>query len=71
VRDVIKPDANGLLLDFFDHDALADAVTEACREPQRFMALRRAARQTVLSEYDRGSVCEPAWLKLIDETIAR
>jgi glycosyltransferase involved in cell wall biosynthesis len=70
VRDVIKPDANGLLLDFFDHDALADAVTEACREPHRFMALRRAARQTVLIEYDRASVCEPAWLKLIDETIA-
>ena len=69
VRDVIKPGVNGLLVDFFDPNGLADAVTTACREPQRFTALRRAARQTVLSQYDRTSVCEPAWLNLIDEVM--
>jgi glycosyltransferase involved in cell wall biosynthesis len=69
VRDVIKSGENGLLVDFFDHDGLANAVTTACREPERFAALRRAARQTVLSKYDRASVCEPAWLNLIDDLI--
>jgi glycosyltransferase involved in cell wall biosynthesis len=69
VRDVIKPGVNGLLIDFFDHDGLADAVTAVCREPHRFAALRRAARQTVLSKYDRASVCEPAWLNLIDDVM--
>jgi len=70
VRDVIKPGSNGLLLEFFDHDGLADAVSKACREPDRFVEMRRAGRQTMLSEYDRASVCEPAWLKLIDEIMA-
>jgi glycosyltransferase involved in cell wall biosynthesis len=69
VRDVIKPDINGLLVDFFDHEGLAAAVTTVCREPQRFVTHRRAARQTVLSEYERVSVCKPAWLNLIDQVM--
>jgi glycosyltransferase involved in cell wall biosynthesis len=69
VRDVIKAGSNGLLVDFFDREGLADALIAACREPQRFAPLRKAARQTVIAEYDRASVCEPAWLKLIDDVL--
>jgi glycosyltransferase involved in cell wall biosynthesis len=69
VRDVIKPGVNGVLVDFFDREGLAEALTTACREPQWFAPVRRAARETVMAEYDRASVCEPAWLALIDDVM--
>lgn len=69
VREVIEPGVNGLLVDFFAHDALAATLTAACREPERFAALRKTARETVVSRFDRATVCEPAWLALIDEVL--
>jgi hypothetical protein len=58
-----------VLVDFFDRDGLAEALITACREPQRFATVRRAARDTVMAEYDRAAVCEPAWLALIDDVM--
>lgn len=65
VRDAISNGQNGILLDFFDVDALADALIAACREPARFAPLRRAARQTIVSRFDRAGICEPQWLDLV------
>lgn len=70
VRDVIEPGVNGVLCGFFDVDALASALVEACREPQRFAALRSAARATAVQRFDRERHCLPAWLALIDEVRA-
>jgi len=66
VRDAITAGENGLLVDFFDHDALSAALIEASREPRSFDQLRRAARQTVEARYDRARVCLPAWMGLIE-----
>jgi len=54
VRDAIRSGENGLLLDFFDHDALAEALVEACRSPERFAPLRKAARETVIADFNRA-----------------
>lgn len=67
VRDAIEHGRNGLLVDFFDGEAMAQQLAEVCRHPQRFSTLRSAARQTVIERYDRASICDPAWLKLIGE----
>jgi glycosyltransferase involved in cell wall biosynthesis len=69
VRDVVRHGENGLLVPFYDHDALADTLIGACRAPERYAPLRRAARATALRDYDRRTVCEPAWLALIDEIL--
>jgi glycosyltransferase involved in cell wall biosynthesis len=69
VRDAITGGENGLLLDFFDHEALAETLIEACRSPGRFAPLRRAARETVASRYDRSAVCLPAWMDLIERQL--
>jgi glycosyltransferase involved in cell wall biosynthesis len=69
VRDVIRPGINGLLVDFFDQEGLAKTLIAACRNPERYAPLRRAARETVVTSFDRASVCEPAWLGLIDEVL--
>jgi glycosyltransferase involved in cell wall biosynthesis len=70
VRDAIVPGENGILLDFFDHDALADALIDACRSPAKFLPLRHAARQTVVSRFDRAK-CLGRWIALLEELGSR
>jgi glycosyltransferase involved in cell wall biosynthesis len=66
VRDAITPGVDGILNDFFDVDALADAMIEACRNPQKFVGIRKAARETVLRNWDRETIHQPAWLNLVE-----
>ncbi|MDR6627995.1 glycosyltransferase [Caulobacter segnis] len=70
VRDAITPGENGVLNDFFDVDALSDAMVRACREPEAFAALRPKARETALKMFDHKAVGVPAWMDLIDEVLA-
>lgn len=70
VRDAIAHGKNGILVDFFDYDGLADALIEACRSPGKFSRLRTAARKSVLKTYDRKTVCIPAWMDLVDGLLA-
>ncbi|WP_181699086.1 glycosyltransferase [Chthonobacter albigriseus] len=65
VRDVVENGRNGLLVEFFDTDALADTVVEACRNPERYRGIRQAARRTVVEHFDRRRNCLPAWLDLV------
>ena len=64
VRDAVTDGKDGILLDFFDVDALSAKLIEACKHPKRFNAMRKAARRTVLQRFDRATICEPAWVKL-------
>ncbi len=66
VREVIEDGVNGLLVDFFSPDALADRVIEALAHREAFTALRRRARETVVKRYDLNSVCLPAQMTLVD-----
>ncbi|MES1200727.1 MAG: glycosyltransferase [Pseudomonadota bacterium] len=70
VRDVIRHGENGLLTDFFDTQALVETLTNICRAPRQYDGLRRAARETVVTRYDRDSVCLPAWMQLINDMLA-
>ena len=65
VTEVVIDGENGLLVDFFDADALVARVAQALRDPTRGQALRAAARNTVVQRYDLRRRCLPAALKLI------
>jgi glycosyltransferase involved in cell wall biosynthesis len=52
VREVITDGINGVLVDFFRPDLLADALDRALEEPARFEQIRRNARATVEGQYD-------------------
>ncbi|MGA4632439.1 glycosyltransferase family 4 protein [Pseudomonas solani] len=43
VREVIEDGRNGLLVDFFDTERIAEKALQALAEPERFQALRRQA----------------------------
>ena len=65
VREVIEHGRNGLLVDFFDTQALASQVVAVLQNPAQYRALGVAARQSVIARYDLRSVCLPQLLALI------
>ena len=52
VREVIEHGENGLLVDFFSTDALADAVDRLCDDAALRQRLGAAARDTVMQRFD-------------------
>ena len=71
VEEVITHGKNGLLVDFFDHRALADVAIEALAQPSAHTPLRTAARATAVQRYDLASICLPQQLRLIERLAAR
>jgi glycosyltransferase involved in cell wall biosynthesis len=62
VREVIRNGDNGLLVDFFDTEAIATTVAKALEEqPTR---LREQARETVVERYDLTTQCLPQWVAM-------
>lgn len=70
VEEVIRDGENGLLVDFFDQEAIATRVAEALARPERFTALRARARATVVERYDLLRRCLPRQLALV-QAVAR
>jgi len=70
VEEVIRDGENGLLVDFFSTQGIADAIDRVLDHPERMQALRVKARQTVLDRYDLNRVCLPRHLALIEALAA-
>lgn len=66
VMEVIKDGHNGLLVDFFAPQKLADRIDEVFNHPTRFAELRHNARQTILERYDLKQLL-PQHLQLIEQ----
>jgi len=52
VREVMEHERHGLLVDFFDHEAVADRVVKVLRDPAKYDGMGRAARARVLARYE-------------------
>jgi glycosyltransferase involved in cell wall biosynthesis len=70
VEEVIEDGVNGLLVDFFSPDQIADSVNRVFDHPDRMQSIRRRARRTAVERYDLSTVCLPQHLALI-EALAR
>lgn len=70
VREVIQHERNGLLVDFFNPQGLADCVVAALAEPKQYHHLREAARRTILERFDLRRICLPRQTRLV-ERLAR
>jgi len=64
VQEVITNGINGLLVDSFRPDQLAQALSNVLDRPTDFDPIRKKARETVLAKYDLGSCLQQrsAWL---------
>jgi glycosyltransferase involved in cell wall biosynthesis len=47
VREIIRSGQNGLLVPFFDTDALADTILRVLQKPNDFLPMRIAGRKTI------------------------
>lgn len=71
VEEVIQHAANGLLVDFFSPEQIADRVIDALEDQKAFASLRQNARQTIVDRFDLRSVCLPAHLRLLNMLVPR
>lgn len=69
VREIVAHGINGLLVDFFDHEALAIQMAEALANRHGLASMRALARETVLTRYDRNRICLPAHLQLATQVL--
>jgi DNA-binding CsgD family transcriptional regulator len=68
---VICDGENGLLVDFFDVQAIAEKVEAVLGELGRWEEVRMRARETIVAKYDCATVCLPRQLLLIDGLLGR
>jgi len=69
VREAITHDETGLLVDFFDHAALAKQVVEVLENPRKFENLGKAARAHVVETYDFLTKCLPKHIAQINALV--
>ena len=65
VREQIRHGENGILVDFFNAQALAETVADALENRSKLQHLRAAARAQIVAQYDLASVCLPAQMGLV------
>jgi len=58
IPELLKHDENGLLVEEYDSEGLADALLDLASRPQDWTAMGDAGRARTLATYERGRVCD-------------
>ena len=66
VQEVITHDQEGLLVPFFDTQALSQSISDLLNNPSQRASLGRAAREKIVTHYDRQRQCLAKQLAWID-----
>ncbi|MFC6636006.1 glycosyltransferase [Sulfitobacter sp. JBTF-M27] len=70
VREAVTHGQTGLLVDFFDREALARQVIDVLAKPDDFSDLGQAARAHVVQEYDFLTKCLPEHIAQINALVS-
>jgi len=69
VKEMLREDETGWMVDFFDREALVDRLCDLLDQPETRARLGKAAREFVKEKYDLRSVCLPRQLEWV-QTLA-
>ena len=69
VREVIRNGENGILVDFFDTEAMAKTIASVLSKPDAYQHMRSAARQTIIDSYELNSICLPRQIEMINRLV--
>ncbi|MEX0371281.1 MAG: glycosyltransferase family 4 protein [Tateyamaria sp.] len=69
VREAVTHGETGLLVDFFDPEAIAAQVVDVLENPRDYAHLGPAARQHVVETYDFETVCLPEHIRQINALV--
>jgi len=64
VQEFLRDRVNGLEVDFFSPQALAERIDEALEHPDRMQKIRDGARRTAVEDFDLKRNLLPRWRKL-------
>ncbi len=67
VEEVIRDGVNGRLVDFFDIDGWVAALSDALANPAAQEPLRKAARKTIIEDYDLSRICLPRLVQFVEQ----
>ena len=70
VREMLVDGQNGLLVDFFDVNAIAARTEEALNRQTEYARIRAAARQTIIDKYDWRNIV-PRQLAYLEQVVAQ
>lgn len=70
VMELLQDRRNGLSVDFFSAEELAERVSEALTRRKQLLGLRKAARQHAVQHYGLKTVILPAWEPLLQDLIS-
>lgn len=68
VAEVLQHGENGILVPFFDVEALSARIIEALANPARFQPIRRAARATIVENFDFERRCWADHVQIIRDS---
>jgi glycosyltransferase involved in cell wall biosynthesis len=66
VEEVIRHGENGLLVDFFSPQEIAERIIDVLADSQSYKSLKENARRTIVEKYDLQTICLPNQLKLLE-----
>jgi len=69
VREVIRHKETGMLVDFFDSDAISKAICDLLDEPEIRRKMGALARQFIVENYDLRSICLPKQIEWIGKLL--
>ncbi|SPH19525.1 Phosphatidyl-myo-inositol mannosyltransferase [Ascidiaceihabitans donghaensis] len=69
VREAITHGETGLIVDFFDPDAIAAQVVDVLQNPETYAHIGPAARDHVVKTYDFHTVCLPEHIRQINDLV--
>jgi len=70
VMEAIRDGENGLLVDFFDIQAISSRMIEVLSEPRVYETLRANARRDAIERYDLKRVCLPQQIQVVERLLA-
>lgn len=70
VREMIRDGENGLLVDFFDTDAMAEKAVKVLQDPAAYRPLGRRAEEIIAEQYSLEAVL-PKMLAMYDGAVTR
>jgi glycosyltransferase involved in cell wall biosynthesis len=69
VKEVIRHTENGLLVDFFDKNALVNSICELLEDVNLRNRIGNSAREMVIANYDLNDRCLPSQMSWIDTNL--
>jgi glycosyltransferase involved in cell wall biosynthesis len=69
LQEVIEHGKDGILVDFFDVDALSNSVLTLLADPCRREAIGKSARKKVQAQFDLKRVCLPAQIEWVESLL--